>query len=144
MKKYLKTISLPDELWVQIDDTDYWVSSQYRVASNKFRPKLIGVFFDKNKTEYWTIIYHNNKKVKCYLDKYVNPLLEAVKRKQKRRKKQEVVTTPKQKMFEEEVRRYVLYLLGDENHKDFGHYCKVIAESKKACQGRSTCVSLQG
>ena len=144
MKKYLKTISLPDELWAQIDDTDYWVSSQYRVTSNKFRPKLIGVFFDKSKTEYWTIIYHNNKKVKCYLDKYVNPLLEAVKRKQKRRKKQEVVTTPKQKMFEEEVRRYVLYLLGDENHKDFEHYCKVIAESKKACQGKSTCVSLQG
>lgn len=144
MKKYLKTISLPDELWAQIDDTDYWVSSQYRVVSNKFKPKLIGVFFDKSKKEYWTIIYHNNKKVKCYLDKYVNPLLEAVKRKQKRKKKQEVVTTPKQKMFEEEVRRYVLYLLGDEKHKDFEHYCKVIAESKKACQGKSTCVSLQG
>lgn len=144
MKNYLKTISLPDELWTQIDDTDYWVSSQYRVVSNKFKPKLIGVSFDRSKNEHWVIIYHNHKKVKYYLDKYVNPLLEAVKRKQKRKKKQEVVTTPKQKMFDEEVRQYVLYLLGDENHKDFEHYCKVIAESKKACQGKSTCVSLQG
>lgn len=144
MRNYLKTISKPYELWTQIDDTDYWVSSQYRVVSTKRGHNLMIVFFNKKANEHFVILRHNNDKVKCYLDKYALPLIEVSKRleeKDKKQNKEQAILTYKQKMFEEEVKRYVLSLLGDENHEDFKHYCKVIAESKKACQGKSTCIS---
>lgn len=145
MDNYLKKISRPDEVWAQIDDTDYWVSSEYRVVSTKRGTTLIQPYRNKGSQDYWVILFHNYKRTKYYLNKYVAPLIKMSERKKLKRERIERATkkeviSPKQKELDD-VKRYVLTLLEDEKHEDFDHYCKVIAESRKACQGKSTCIS---
>lgn len=142
INEYLQQISLPNEYWTQVDDYNYWVSTRYRAVSSSKKQnafKLIQVKFHQHSNRYFFLFCQQRIKKYCWLDEYLNPLMEKIKA-----NREQEIRTLKQREFDAEVKRCVMFLLGDENHKDYDYYFKHISASKKACRGKSTCASIQG